>query len=161
VITFSKGYALSTSLNQSHINLSCTPLQWQPTHMTMLETWKAAKNHQRSNWSVKGPLAAMSMIGASHHYLSSIVPSPIPLLWVYFLSLLVRSTASHLFKLGSTLIKRTGIFLISIYGVKARGVATPNVLVGVLIFFGGVCQFISGIMEFISGNTVSLPSPSP
>ncbi|KAE8446432.1 hypothetical protein EG329_012037 [Mollisiaceae sp. DMI_Dod_QoI] len=47
----------------------------------------------------------------------------------------------------------TGMFLISIYGVQVRGVATPNVLVGVLIFFGGVCQFISGIMEFISGNT--------
>ena len=30
---------------------------------------------------------------------------------------------------------------------------TPNVLVGVLMFFGGVCQFISGIMEFVSGNT--------
>jgi len=47
-----------------------------------------------------------------------------------------------------------GIFLISIFGVKVRGVATPNVLIGVLIFFGGVCQFIAGIMEFVSGNTV-------
>lgn len=47
----------------------------------------------------------------------------------------------------------TGIFLISIYGVKVRGVATPNVLIGVLMFFGSVCQFISGIMEFMSGNT--------
>lgn len=49
-----------------------------------------------------------------------------------------------------------GIFLISIYGIKVRGVATPNVLIGVLIFFGGVCQFIAGIMEFVSGNTVSV-----
>jgi len=47
----------------------------------------------------------------------------------------------------------TGMFLISIYGVKVRGVAAPNVLVGVLIFFGGTCQFISGIMEFVAGNT--------
>jgi succinate-acetate transporter protein len=47
----------------------------------------------------------------------------------------------------------TGIFLISIFGVKARGIQTPNVLVGVLMFFGGVCQFISGIMEFVAGNT--------
>jgi len=46
-----------------------------------------------------------------------------------------------------------GIFLISIYGVNARGVATPNVLVGVIVFFGGVCQFIAGLMEFVSGNT--------
>jgi succinate-acetate transporter protein len=49
------------------------------------------------------------------------------------------------------------MFLISIFGVKVRGVATPNVLIAVIIFFGGVCQFISGIMEFISGNTVSYP----
>jgi hypothetical protein len=49
-----------------------------------------------------------------------------------------------------------GIFLISIFGVQVRGVATPNVLIGVLIFFGGVCQFISGIMEFVSGNTVRM-----
>jgi hypothetical protein len=30
----------------------------------------------------------------------------------------------------------------------------PNVLVGVLVFFGGICQFLAGIMEFIAGNTV-------
>lgn len=45
------------------------------------------------------------------------------------------------------------MFLISSFGVQVRGVATPNVLVGVLVFFGGICQFIAGIMEFISGNT--------
>jgi hypothetical protein len=47
----------------------------------------------------------------------------------------------------------TGIFLISVLGVHARGIQTPNVLVGVLMFFGGICQFIAGIMEFIAGNT--------
>lgn len=47
----------------------------------------------------------------------------------------------------------TGIFLISILGVHARGIQTPNILVGVLMFFGGVCQFIAGIMEFVAGNT--------
>ncbi|KAK4539977.1 hypothetical protein LTR36_009875 [Oleoguttula mirabilis] len=47
----------------------------------------------------------------------------------------------------------TGIFLISILGVHARGIQTPNVLVGVLLFFGGVCQYIAGIMEFVAGNT--------
>jgi hypothetical protein len=50
----------------------------------------------------------------------------------------------------------TGIFLISILGVHARDIQTPNILVGVLLFFGGVCQFIAGIMEFITGNTVCL-----
>lgn len=49
----------------------------------------------------------------------------------------------------------TGVFLISIFGVHARSVQTPNVIIAVLMFFGGVCQFIGGIMEFISGNTVS------
>lgn len=44
--------------------------------------------------------------------------------------------------------------MICCFGLKVRGLATPNVMVGVLIFFGGACQFISGIMEFVSGNTV-------
>lgn len=47
----------------------------------------------------------------------------------------------------------TGIFLISILGVHARGIQTPNVLIGVLMFFGGVCQFIAGIFEFVAGMT--------
>lgn len=47
----------------------------------------------------------------------------------------------------------TGIFLISILGVQARGIQTPNILVGVLISFGGICQLISGIMDFVAGNT--------
>lgn len=46
----------------------------------------------------------------------------------------------------------TGIMLISLLGVHARGIQTPNILVGVIMFFGGVCQFIAGIMEFIAGN---------
>ncbi|KIL85025.1 hypothetical protein FAVG1_11897 [Fusarium avenaceum] len=32
-------------------------------------------------------------------------------------------------------------------------VPTPNVMIAVLIFFGGICQYIVGIMEFITGNT--------
>ena len=47
----------------------------------------------------------------------------------------------------------TDIFLISMYGVHARGIQAPNVMIGVLIFFGGICQFIAGIMEFAAGNT--------
>ncbi|CAK1358954.1 unnamed protein product [Cercospora beticola] len=47
----------------------------------------------------------------------------------------------------------TGLFLISIYGVHARAIQTPNVMIRVLMFFGGVCQFIAGIMEFVAGNT--------
>ncbi|KAF7558252.1 hypothetical protein G7Z17_g174 [Cylindrodendrum hubeiense] len=47
----------------------------------------------------------------------------------------------------------TGIFLISSFGVHARGVQIPNVMISVLIFFGGACQYIVSIMEFVSGNT--------
>ena len=45
------------------------------------------------------------------------------------------------------------MFLICCFGVHARGVQTPNVMISVLIFFGGVGQYLVGIMEFVSGNT--------
>ncbi|KAF5563138.1 FUN34-like transmembrane protein [Fusarium phyllophilum] len=48
---------------------------------------------------------------------------------------------------------QSGIFLISSFGVHARGIQTPNVMIAVLIFFGGICQYIVGIMEFVTGNT--------
>ncbi|KAL4969951.1 acetate uptake transporter family protein [Aspergillus stella-maris] len=48
---------------------------------------------------------------------------------------------------------KTDIFLISVYGLHARGIQSPNVMVGMLVFFGGVCQFLAGIMEFVTGNT--------
>lgn len=48
----------------------------------------------------------------------------------------------------------TGVFLLSLLGVHARGIVEKNILVGVFVFFGGICQFISGIMEFVAGNTV-------
>lgn len=37
--------------------------------------------------------------------------------------------------------------------MQARGVQTPNLMISVLIFFGGISQYIVGIMEFMSGNT--------
>lgn len=45
------------------------------------------------------------------------------------------------------------MFLISSFGIHARGIQTPNVLISVLIFFGGICQYLVGIFEFVSGNT--------
>ncbi|KAL2865978.1 acetate uptake transporter family protein [Aspergillus lucknowensis] len=45
------------------------------------------------------------------------------------------------------------MFLISVYGLHARGIQSPNVMVGMLVFFGGICQFLAGIMEFVTGNT--------
>ncbi|KAL7917306.1 GPR1/FUN34/yaaH family domain-containing protein [Trichoderma austrokoningii] len=47
----------------------------------------------------------------------------------------------------------TGVFLLSMLGVHARGIVEKNIMVGVFIFFGGICQFIAGIMEFVAGNT--------
>ncbi|KAL7901877.1 GPR1/FUN34/yaaH family domain-containing protein [Trichoderma sp. TUCIM 5745] len=44
------------------------------------------------------------------------------------------------------------IFIFSLYGVHARGIGKPNLVVGMLIFYGGICQFLAGIMEFIAGN---------
>ncbi|CAH0051764.1 unnamed protein product [Clonostachys solani] len=47
----------------------------------------------------------------------------------------------------------TSMFLISTFGIHARGVAIPNVMIAVLICFGGVAQYIAGIVEFMTGNT--------
>ncbi|RJE24541.1 GPR1/FUN34/yaaH family [Aspergillus sclerotialis] len=47
----------------------------------------------------------------------------------------------------------TDIFLISIYGLQARGIQNPNIMVGMLVAFGGLCQFLAGIMEFVNRNT--------
>ncbi|EPE02260.1 membrane protein [Ophiostoma piceae UAMH 11346] len=47
----------------------------------------------------------------------------------------------------------TGMFLISSFGVHARGIQKPNIMISVLVFFGGICQYFVGIMEFVSGNT--------
>jgi uncharacterized protein len=71
----------------------------------------------------------------------------------------------------------TGIFFISCIGVHARGVTIGNMLIAVMIFYGGTCQFsksetwktccalalaesaadewaVVGLMEFVAGNTV-------
>lgn len=48
----------------------------------------------------------------------------------------------------------TGIFLLSMLGVHTRSIEQPNMAIGVLLCFGGICQFLSGIMEFINSNTV-------
>lgn len=43
--------------------------------------------------------------------------------------------------------------LLSLYNLGARDVHKPNVLVGVALMYGGVCQLICGIMEWACGNT--------
>ena len=38
------------------------------------------------------------------------------------------------------------------YNVNTRGIHTPNVVVGMAIFTGGLLQFIAGMWEFPRGN---------
>ncbi|KAI1394838.1 GPR1/FUN34/yaaH family-domain-containing protein [Hypoxylon fuscum] len=47
----------------------------------------------------------------------------------------------------------TSIFMISLINLEPRGVKAPNIIVGVVIFYGGVAQVIVGILEFVVGNT--------
>jgi len=43
-------------------------------------------------------------------------------------------------------------FILSLINVQARGVATPNVVVGMAIFAGGLVQLLAGMWEFPRGN---------
>jgi len=44
-------------------------------------------------------------------------------------------------------------FILSLYNVNARGIHTPNVVVGMACFSGGLAQFLAGMWEFPRGNT--------
>ncbi|KAJ7763178.1 Gpr1 family protein [Mycena maculata] len=43
-------------------------------------------------------------------------------------------------------------FILSLYNVSARGVSTPNVVVGMALFTGGLAQLLAGMWEFPRGN---------
>jgi len=43
-------------------------------------------------------------------------------------------------------------FLLSMFNVNTRGIQTPNAIVGMAIFAGGLLQFIAGMWEFPRGN---------
>jgi len=43
-------------------------------------------------------------------------------------------------------------FILSLINVQTRGVATPNVVVGMAIFCGGLVQLLAGMWEFPRGN---------
>ncbi|KAI0364895.1 FUN34 transmembrane protein [Pilatotrama ljubarskyi] len=44
-------------------------------------------------------------------------------------------------------------FILSMYNVQARGILTPNVVVGMALFVGGLAQFVAGMWEFATANT--------
>ncbi|KII83936.1 hypothetical protein PLICRDRAFT_432556 [Plicaturopsis crispa FD-325 SS-3] len=43
-------------------------------------------------------------------------------------------------------------FMLSLYNVGAHGVSTPNVIVGMALFTGGLAQLLAGMWEFPRGN---------
>ena len=53
---------------------------------------------------------------------------------------------SGLFSFAST------TFILSLYNVNARGIAIPNVVVGMACFCGGLAQLLAGMWEFPRGN---------
>jgi len=44
-------------------------------------------------------------------------------------------------------------FILSMFNVQARGITTPNVVLGMALGYGGLVQLIAGIQEFVCGNT--------
>jgi len=43
-------------------------------------------------------------------------------------------------------------FMLSLYNLQTRGIKTPNVVVGMAIFCGGLAQLLAGMWEFPRGN---------
>jgi len=70
-------------------------------------------------------------------YYNSAVVKPIPI---------ANPGALGLFSFAST------TFILSLVNVQARGVTTPNVVVGMAIFAGGLVQLLAGMWEFPRGN---------
>jgi succinate-acetate transporter protein len=44
-------------------------------------------------------------------------------------------------------------FVLSMYNVSARGIKTPNVVLGMALGYGGLVQLLAGMWEFAAGNT--------
>jgi len=43
-------------------------------------------------------------------------------------------------------------FILSLYNLQTRGIQTPNVVVGMAVFCGGLAQLLAGMWEFPRGN---------
>jgi uncharacterized protein len=59
----------------------------------------------------------------------------------------VTNVNSGLFSFASSTL------ILSLYNVGARGISTPNVIVGMALFVGGLAQLLAGMWEFATGNT--------
>jgi len=42
--------------------------------------------------------------------------------------------------------------ILSLYNIGTRGIAAPNLVVGMAVFCGGLAQLLAGMWEFPSGN---------
>jgi len=47
----------------------------------------------------------------------------------------------------------TTTFVLSFYNTGARGIDTPNVVVGLALGYGGLAQLLAGMWDFAAGNT--------
>ncbi|KZP22787.1 hypothetical protein FIBSPDRAFT_1043370 [Athelia psychrophila] len=47
----------------------------------------------------------------------------------------------------------TGFLLSGLLTLHTRGVVVPNIVIVLLLFYGGICQFLVGIVEMFCGNT--------
>jgi succinate-acetate transporter protein len=84
----------------------------------------------------KGPASQEYLIRPTQYSHSTVV-KPIPV---------ANPGALGLFSFAST------TFILSLINLQARGVATPNVVVGMAIFAGGLVQLLAGMWEFPRGN---------
>jgi hypothetical protein len=73
-------------------------------------------------------------------------PTPIHRPFQYLIMMLIIYERSGLFAFAST------TFLLSMYNVNTRGIHTPNIIVGMAIFAGGLVQLLAGMWEFPRGN---------
>ncbi|EIW75832.1 Gpr1 family protein [Coniophora puteana RWD-64-598 SS2] len=82
--------------------------------------------------------AARSNLVNNYDYTGPFAPRP---------TRIANPGALGLFSFAST------TFILSLYNVNARGINTPNVVVGMAIFCGGLAQLLAGMWEFPRGNT--------
>ncbi|TFK74506.1 FUN34 transmembrane protein [Pluteus cervinus] len=59
---------------------------------------------------------------------------------------IANPAAMGLFAFAST------TFLLSMYNVNTRGITTPNVVLGMAVFGGGLVQLLAGMFEYPRGN---------
>ncbi|KIY64328.1 FUN34 transmembrane protein [Cylindrobasidium torrendii FP15055 ss-10] len=89
------------------------------------------------------PAATLNGNNASHHglghYTDQTLHTPRP-------TRIANPGPLGLFSFASTTL------ILSLFNVKARGIAEPNAVVGMAIFCGGLVQLLAGMWEFPRGN---------